>query len=267
MISSHLGNSADSLALEIVAAGGEIVRRYEKGVNPNPDPRANGHWPDWWIAPWPELKAGPGLHRFAWDLRYARPAVTNFSFPISAIPGRTVPEPLGPFVTPGTYTVRLLVDRDTLTQPVRVRMDPRVRTPTALLASRDSLHLAVYRAVNDIADARKRVTDLRSSIREQQATVRGPRADSLSNFDRQLASLEGAATGRDGRGATSGPPGVNRFASLPQLQNELMTLYNVIEDSDNAPTTAVTSAARQRLAQSRTTLAAVRRLGIVIERR
>ncbi|HEX6316685.1 MAG TPA: hypothetical protein VFZ73_17560 [Gemmatimonadaceae bacterium] len=267
VISYHLKDPASTLALEIVDGRGDVVRRYDKGINPNPDPRANGHWPDWWIAPWPELKDGPGLHRFAWDLRYARPNVTNFSFPISAVPGRTVPEPLGPLVTPGTYTVRLLANGDTLTQPLRVRMDPRVRTTAAVLASRDSLHLELYRAVNAIADARQRVTALRANIREQQATVRGPRADSLSNFDRQLAALEGAGAGRGGRGAGPGTSGVNRFASLPQLQNELMTLYNVIEDSDNAPTTAVSSAARQRLAQSRTTLAAVRRLGTVIERR
>jgi photosystem II stability/assembly factor-like uncharacterized protein len=267
VISYHLREPASQLTLEIVGADSTVVRRYEKGVNPNPDPRAEGHWPDWWIAPWPELKADAGLHRFTWDLRYARPNVTNFSFPISAIPGRTVPEPLGPFVTPGTYTVRLLVNGDTLTQPVRVRMDPRVKTPAAALAGRDSLHHAIYRAVNAIAEARPRVTALRESIRQQTAATRGPRADSLANFDRQLAIIEGAGAGRGGRGAQPAGRGVVQIASLPQLQNELMTLYNVIEDSDNAPTNQVLAAARSRLSQARTSLAAVRRLGTVVEAR
>jgi hypothetical protein len=268
MVSYHLRDVANDLALEIVDATGAVVRRYERGVNPNPDPRALGHWPDLWIASWPELKAEPGLHRFVWDLRYPRPLVTNYAFPISAIPGRTVPEPLGPFVRPGTYTVRLLVNGDTLTQPVRVRMDPRVKTPANVLAARDSLQLAIYRAVNAISDARRQVTALRESVRQQTSTVRGPRADSLPNFDRQLASLEGAGGGRGGRGAA--PPagrGIVRIPSLPQVQNELMTLYGVIEDSDNAPTTQVASAARTRLSQARTALAAVRRLTTVVERR
>jgi hypothetical protein len=273
VISYDLRGAASDLSLEILDAAGAVVRRYEKGVNANPDPRADGHWPDWWIAPWPELKAGPGLHRFVWDLRYARPNVTNFSFPISAIPGRTVPEPLGPFVSPGAYTVRLTVDGDTVTQPVRVRMDPRVRTPAAVLSARDSLQLQVYRAVNALGDARTQVRALRASIAGQTAGTRGARADSLRNFDRQLATLEGAGGGRGGRGgggagaAAAGGRGLVTISSLPLVQSELMTLYSVIEDSDAAPTTQVTAAVRSRLVLARTALAAVRRLGTVVERR
>jgi len=265
VISYHLRAAANNLTLEILDASGALVRRYEKGINANPDPRLEGHWPDWWIAPSPELKAGPGLHRFVWDLRRPRPDVANFSFPISAIPGRTVPEPLGPFVAPGTYTVRLTADGDTMSQPLRVRMDPRVKTPAATLAARDSLQLDVYRAVEAIAEARKRVTALRASVRQQTTSTQGPRADSLPNFDRQLAALEGSGGGRGGRGGGASP-GVIQIPSLPQLQNELMTLYGLIEDSDNAPTTPVTSAARTRLSQARTALSAVRRLGTVVER-
>jgi len=142
-----------------------------------------------------------------------------------------------------------------------------VKTPAATLASRDSLQLEIYRTVNSLADARKRVTSLRENVREQTATVRGPRADSLPNFDRQLAALEGAATGRGGRGGQPAGRGILQIASLPQVQNELMTLYSVIEDSDNAPTNQVLSAARSRLSQARTALAAVRRLGAVVEAR
>jgi hypothetical protein len=269
IISYHLRTAAADLSLEILDRGGNVVRRYVKGVNANPDPRANGHWPDWWIAPWPELKAEPGLHRFAWDLRYPRPNVTAFSFPISAIPGRTVPEPLGPFVTPGTYTVRLTVDGNAMTQPVRVRMDPRVRTPVPVLAARDSLHLELYRAVNALGDARTKVRELRASVAEQARDAQRPRADSLPNFDRQLAVLEGDGGGRGGRGAGAAPAGrgVVQIPSLPHLPIELLTLYGVFEDSDSAPTTQVTAAARSRLAQVRTALAAVRRLTTVVERR
>ena len=268
VISYYLRSAANDLSLEILDATGAVVRRYEKGINPNPDPRANGHWPDWWIAPWPELKAGPGLHRFTWDLRYPRPDVAGFSFPISAIPGRTVPEPLGPFAAPGTYTVRLTVNGDTMSQPVRVRMDPRVKTPAPVLAARDSLHLEIYRSVNALAAARRRVTALRESVRQQMGSTQGPRRDSLPNFDRQLATLEGAGGGRGGRGAApAAGRGLVQIPSLPQLQNELMTLYSVIDDSDSAPTSQVSSAARARLSQARTALAAVRRLGTVVERR
>jgi hypothetical protein len=46
-----------------------------------------------------------------------------------------------------------------------------------------------------------------------------------------------------------------------------MTLYNIIEDSDEPPTTQVLAAARSRLSQARTALAAVRRMGTVVEGR
>jgi hypothetical protein len=161
------------------------------------------------------------------------------------------------------------VDGDTLTQPVRVRIDPRVRTPAAVLSARDSLQMEVYKAVNALGDARTQVRDLRASITEQTAGAQGPRADSLRNFDRQLAALEGSG-GRGGRGggAAGGAPGrgLVTISNLPQVQNELMTLYSMIEDSDSAPTTQVTAAVRSRLVLARTALSAVRRLGTVVNR-
>ncbi|NUQ12969.1 MAG: hypothetical protein HUU26_11705, partial [Gemmatimonadaceae bacterium] len=73
---------------------------------------------------------------------------------------------------------------------------------------------------------------------------------------------------RGGRGAGAPPParGAVRIPNLAAVQGELMTLYGIIEDSDNAPTTQVTTAARTRLAQARTALQAVRRLATVIQR-
>lgn len=267
VLSYHLRSAASDLTLEILGDSGTVIRRYVKGVNPNPDPRAEGHWPDWWIAPWPELKASAGLHRFVWDLRYPRPNVTEFSFPISAIPGRTVPEPLGPFVKPGTYTVRLTVDGQSYTQPVRVRMDPRVRTTAAAVAARDSLELAVYRGVNALGDARDSVRAVRAAIAQLRTQRSGAALDSLANFDRQLTMLEGAGAGRGGRGGTPGAGrGVVQIPSLPQLQGELMTLYGVIDETDAAPTASVAAHARSRLAQVRTALLAVRRLTTVVSR-
>ena len=63
-----------------------------------------------------------------WDLRHARPAVTNFSYPIAAVYRNTEKEPRGSCVVPGRYTVRLTVDGTRYEQPLVVRMDPRVKT-------------------------------------------------------------------------------------------------------------------------------------------
>jgi photosystem II stability/assembly factor-like uncharacterized protein len=159
VISYHLANEAQSLTLEVIDASGRVVRRYEKGVNADPDPRQRTQVPDYWIAPSPVLRADAGLHRFVWDLHYPRPKVTSFSYPISGIPGRTVPEPLGPWVSPGTYTVRLTVNGTPYTQPLRVRMDPRVRTTASELRARDSLALRLYHGIDALADAMSPTND------------------------------------------------------------------------------------------------------------
>ncbi len=245
-----LPDSARELALEILDGNGGLIRRFTKGVNPNPDPRAEGNWPDWWIAPWPELKADAGIHRFVWDLRYPRPNVKRFSFPISAVPGRTVPEPLGPFVTPGTYTVRLTVDGQQLAQPLRVRMDPRVTTPPAAVAGRDSLQMTIYRAVNGLGDAISEITDLQARLRAESRTASGATADSLQSLDRQLSALADGG----GRGGNTSSP------TLSQLQNQLLSLYGSIDDTDQPPADPIVTAARDRLAQSQSALLRFRRL-------
>jgi hypothetical protein len=260
VISYHLAAAATDLSLEILDGAGNLVRRYTRGVNPDPDPSSNGHWPAWWIAPSPILEPGPGLHRIAWDLRHARPTVSNFSYPISAVPGRTVPEPLGPLVPPGAYTVRLTVDGRAHTVPLRVRMDPRVQLPPGAIATRDSLHLGVYRAVNDLGEAMARVRDSRARI-AQRLPASGALADSLRSLDARLAALAGSGGGRGGRGGGGGST-----QSLGQLQGELMTLYNVIEDSDAPPTSQVVAAVGIRLTQSRSLLTAVERLIATVPR-
>ena len=51
-----------------------------------------------------------------------------------AVPHRTYDQPYSPWAPPGTYTVRLTVDGKRYTQPVTLRLDPRVKTPAAGLA-------------------------------------------------------------------------------------------------------------------------------------
>jgi photosystem II stability/assembly factor-like uncharacterized protein len=251
VLSYHLRRTARDVTLEILDARGAVVRRFVKGVNADPDPRAQGHWPDWWIRPSPVLNGEPGLHRFVWDLHHERPKAPAFSYPISAIPGRTVPEPLGPWVSPGTYTVRLTVDGTSMTQPVRVRMDPRVKTPVAALRAADSLSMLLYRAINESADAMAQARELRSRVRGQLAAASGAVADSLRALDARLAPFDAPG---GGRGGGRGGGGAGASAGLAQLQGELLTLFNVVQDADAEPTVQVRDAARTRLAQTRALL-------------
>src|SRR5207302_1961183 len=77
----------------------------------------------------------------------APPPALQHEYPISAIPGDTPREPRGPWVLPGSYTVRLTVDGMTLTQPLAVRMDPRLRPGPGALEQQFALALRLVRAV------------------------------------------------------------------------------------------------------------------------
>jgi hypothetical protein len=229
IIHYHLQSAATNLTLDILDASGTVVRSYRKGVNPDPDPRSQGHWPDWWIRPSPVLSAEPGLHRFVWDIRYPRPRALSFSYPISAIPGQTVPEPLGPLVPPGRYTVRLTVDGTSYTQPLTVRMDPRVTTPVIDLRAQGQLAWRLWDGVNRSSDGAAKARDL-----AQQARAAGNqgRAD-------ELTALAGAGGG--GFGGGGGP------MSFTRLTGNLTQLMQLVDDADRRPTTQIAAAAEQLL--------------------
>ena len=67
------------------------------------------------------------MPRTVWDLRFPPPRTKRHEYPISAIPGDTPSEPLGPYVLPGAYTVRLTVDGKAFTRALTVKLDPPLR--------------------------------------------------------------------------------------------------------------------------------------------
>ena len=85
-------------------------------------------------------------------LKYAPPRATSYSYPMAAVPGRTRRMPLGPWVMPGTYTVRLTTGGTTLERPLTVRMDPRVKTSDADLQLQFDLSQALYRRIEATAN-------------------------------------------------------------------------------------------------------------------
>ncbi|MEO6446008.1 MAG: glycoside hydrolase, partial [Gemmatimonadaceae bacterium] len=228
----YLGKPATSLTLEILDAAGRVVRTYHKGINADPDPRDEGNWPDWWIRPSPELKAEAGLHRFVWDMRYPRPRVLSFSFPISAIPGQTVPEPLGPFAAPGQYRVRLTVDGTAYTQPFTLRMDPRVTTPAADIQAQHALAVRLHQGIDRAAEASDRATAL-----QQAARAAGDEARAAA-----LGAIIGGGGGGFGGGGAGAP-------SLTRLRGNLTQLLDVVDGADRAPTSQLRRSATELLAQ------------------
>ncbi len=196
------------VTLTVLDRRGRVVRQYSSADQPAP-PESTVNIPTWWIRPPQVLSAAAGMHRFVWDLHYPPPASLSHEYPISATYRDTPREPRGPWVLPGTYTVRLAVDGKVYTQPLTVRMDPRVRTPAGGLAQQFALAQRLVSALRQDSVAL-------GEVRARKSAGGGPGAPA--------AVLDSLDTG------------------LARLNGQLARAYGVIEGSDETPTTQAAAA-------------------------
>ena len=151
IINYWLRDDARAVTLEILNASG-VVRRYSS-TDP-PEGFVEGrNTPDYWLRPHQALSTKAGFHRFVWDLRHERPAVSSFTYPIAAIFRNTPRVPLGSWALPGTYSVRLTVDKFQLMAPLVVRLDPRVPATQQEMRLQYDTSRAIDAALKRVADA------------------------------------------------------------------------------------------------------------------
>jgi hypothetical protein len=226
IIEYHLKQQATGVVtLEILDRAGAAIRRFASDDKPR-EIRDEGNVPSYWIRPSRILSGAPGLHRFVWDLHYPPPAGATPGYPISATPGDTEPEPKGPWVVPGSYSVRLTVDGKPYTQPLVVKMDPRVKQPETLQQQFD-LSKRVYDAINTIQSTLPKVQQARD------------RAQAAGNADlaQQLQALAGAAGGRGRGGGGRGRGGAPGTPTLGGVAAQLSGLYGSTQDGSGPPPT------------------------------
>lgn len=103
------------------------------------------------------VPARAGANRFVWDLQVED---------ATQLPNTVIDEGHlgGPVVPPGTYTVRLVAGRDTLTHPLTVIADPRVKTTAAELAEQYAMALRVRDRLNEIAEQVKRTEEIQHQL-------------------------------------------------------------------------------------------------------
>jgi photosystem II stability/assembly factor-like uncharacterized protein len=189
VIDYHLkAAAAGPITLDVLDAGGQVVRSYSSADTPDPI-RDEGNVPKYWIRPTRSLSASAGLHRFVWDLHYPPLPTQQRSYPIAAVFGNTAKLPLGPWVPPGTYTVKLTVNGRSYTQPLAVKMDPRVKTAPADLARQFTLSKTMY-------DGMKRVGDMLAEMRTR-GNVDPAAERNLTQLHGQLSAVLNSLQGAD----------------------------------------------------------------------
>ena len=134
MIDYSLGkDTSGPVTLEIKDGKGNLVRRYASTDRiPPPDPTLK--IPRYWVRSPQALSATPGLHRFLWDLHGQPLPDAEAEYPMTAVAYQTAPEPTAPWVVPGNYSITLTSGGKTFTQPLPLKMDPRVKASATDLA-------------------------------------------------------------------------------------------------------------------------------------
>ncbi|MEJ2145127.1 MAG: glycoside hydrolase [Acidobacteriota bacterium] len=231
--------SSGAVTLEILDTSGKLVRRYssEDVYGPSEKDLSKQLIPLYWLRPPRVLSTDAGMHRWIWDLRYPAPEATNHSYPISAVPHDTPLYPVGPLVLPGRYEVRLTAGGQSVTQPLTIEMDPRVKTPPSGLEQQFELEMRLSSLMSDSSHAVNEARSIIEQIEGLAGKAVGTLSDQLTALKRKVdAALHGSTELSE---STIDP------TTLSKLNNEVSTLYGMVGQADVAPTPVQIRAAQE----------------------
>jgi photosystem II stability/assembly factor-like uncharacterized protein len=220
--------SSSPVTLEIKDSTGKTVRKYSSADKPEPvDPMLA--IPAYWVRPPQILSAAAGTHRFLWDMHHPPVPGVEAEYPIAAIPHNTAPQPTGPWALPGQYTVVLTANGKTYSQPLVIKMDPRVKTSPAALQQQFKLSQDLYTQLLALSPAAEQIVAVRKQLKDVQPRATGEALVAINALDKKLEALAGGATRRPGAGTE--PP------TLGGLKTKFLTLFGVFQEADVAPST------------------------------
>ncbi len=169
-------DSRGPVTLTVRNARGEIVRRFSSTDSAESLPN-DRYFEEGWLAPSEGLSDAPGMHRFVWDLRYARPAALGYSFSIAGVWHEGTPlEPEGPLVLPGTYRVTLTAGGREYSRPLSVVLDPRIHVRLESLERQLQMVFAIDSALEQGVTAHRA---LRDRLQRSKGSLPPALADSL----------------------------------------------------------------------------------------
>lgn len=209
----YLGKAVHGpVTLSIYNDKGRLVRRYDSNTKLPKRPLQNFN--PAWEGPRVHLSAKPGMHRFIWNLR-STPPQAPIGYAGALVLHGTPLGPLGPLVLPGEYRVVLTANGHKYSEPLTVKLDPRVKaTVNALRAQRD-LGVSI---THSISRATRLIRQAKSDMRRAQK----------SGNSRQVHSIKRLMAKSNVTGA----------------RNQLLGLLHSVEAADVAPPNGVQQAAR-----------------------
>jgi photosystem II stability/assembly factor-like uncharacterized protein len=268
IVDYYLPSAVGEAKLEFLDGAGKVIRTYSsKDAVRNPDPAtdpvaynklcqatptlADCGLPLYWPAPPQILKTSAGMHRFTWDMHYDPIAGAGGGGRGggggAAVPHRTYSGVASPWVAPGTYSVRLTADGKSQTQPIVIRMDPRVKitpevqqiftlTTQAEMNARNAA--AAYKDARDLADKLK----AKPQSAANDALIQ--QIDEIAPAEGSSAPAAGNGGGRAGRGGRGGrgAAAATDETPAPNLQTiggQMVASVMGMQGAEMAPTAAM----------------------------
>jgi len=170
-----------------------------------------------------KLDAHEGANAWVWDLRLADPYLVEDSVLWGS--------PVGPQAPPGTYRARLTVGDWSKAVPVEVVADPRLDASQQDHETRFRLSRNIWRAIERSHDVLRRLRPVRSQV-DSVVELVGDKA--VKESGRALHDKLTAIEARILQTKAQAPQDVLNFT--PQLDNQLLFLFEVVESAPARPT-------------------------------
>lgn len=205
-----------ALSMEILASG-KVIRTYS---NQKPEDFKT------WIGGPPSpalLPAKKGVNRFTWNFRRSTLPAVDGVFNMGDYRGSTV--------SPGTYTIRLMSEKDTLTTTANVLPMPKMNTNTSdfarqqeMLQGIESMVVAMSESVNAMRSAKAQLNSYKKLLEEQENTE--TLVDTASSLVKKITAWENNLI----------QPKQETFQDVINFQNQLnaqlMSLKSFIDVAD-----------------------------------
>jgi photosystem II stability/assembly factor-like uncharacterized protein len=237
---------ASAIQLEVFDSEGKLVRRFASNDDLHKPGPSDVEFEYRWVHDPQALSAEAGMHRFVWDLHYELPkgVHTFFGFPS------------GPVAMAGNYTVKLTASGKSTSQPLTIKLDPRVKTINDELRQQFSLASKLAARLGEVTAALEQVDDLKKQAEARKKDASGK--EEILSALRGLQDKLDAMTKVDPDGGFElfglAPPS-EEHESLSEVSSSLSRLLILVNSADARPTADAASASAKWDESAQTALA------------
>jgi photosystem II stability/assembly factor-like uncharacterized protein len=226
------------IILEILDSHGAIVDKFSSKPEPEEPEDPSDYSGEKPKRLQPTLHVG--VNRVAWDLTYAGAKSIKKAKADQGEPR------LGPLAAPGRYTVRLTVDGKSLTQPLEIKPDPRLHLDAAeytdlpAIEEQVKLTLAIRDEITRLSATVERLRAVRKQLADRNELLKdNTSAAELVKSSKELIAKLDALEEKLHNPKAQVAYDILAMKGGAKLYSQLIFLYNLLLDSDGAPTQGV----------------------------